>query len=342
MQRFNSQALVLVAATGIILHYLHLIHRSRKMNRQPSTTTATADASASKGKDGILFDNNSETSSLAPMQLFLRESDPIPPKTNDTIRLVFLSDTHGRHEEIPLPLPDGDVLFHLGDATNRGNITQMCSFVQWMKKNSQHKERYVIDGNHDRDRELKGSHPTRDFMAEYENEDVAKVLRNEVVKIAGGKMTVLGVTWDAYQSRNYSEAESNLQTWRESTSEGSVDLVLSHAPPYPLRGGSAWHGSRRLNHFMRDLHAPLHCFGHIHYGRGVRAYNSEIMLVNCATAPSMKPVVIDYCPNAKRVMSVHCPVSEHSLESHLHSKHVPKEWIAGDAMKDFLVPMDLA
>ena len=53
-------------------------------------------------------------------QLFMRQSDPIPQRIDGALRLVFLSDTHGRHAEIPLPLPDGDALFHLGDACNRG------------------------------------------------------------------------------------------------------------------------------------------------------------------------------------------------------------------------------
>lgn len=258
-------------------------------------------------------------------RLFLRQSDPLPPPINGTLRLVFLSDTHGRHEEIPLPLPDGDILFHLGDAANRGDMSTMRSFVQWMKRNSFHKERVVIDGNHDRDLvPLEGS-ARCDFMAEYEG--VARVLRNEVVEVAEGKLTVVGVTWNACQSKHFAEAEKNIEAWREEKKK--IDLVLSHGPPYVSGGGRGWeYGCSALSHFVRGIGPPLHCSGHIHYARGVRAFNSNITMVNCAT--QMRPVVIDYCPHSKRALMIHCPVSEGSFEDHLASRKFPMGWLVAD------------
>mmetsp|Transcript_14171 Transcript_14171/g.23040 ORF Transcript_14171/g.23040 Transcript_14171/m.23040 type:complete len:264 (-) Transcript_14171:136-927(-) len=254
--------------------------------------------------------NDSTSSTTVDLQIFLRKSDPLPPPINDTLRLVFLSDTHGRHDKIPLPLPEGDILFHLGDASDRGNISVMRSFVRWMKKNSFHKERIVIDGNHDRDLKSLDGPSTVDFMAEYEG--VATVLRNEVMEFSGGKMAVAGVTRDACQSRNFTEATNSVRTWSESAKgEGEkkrVDLVLSHAPPYVEGGGRGWErGSKRLSHFVKGVDPPLHCFGHIHYERGVRAFDSEMVMINCATTWN-RPVVVDYCPQSKKALMIHCPV----------------------------------
>lgn len=249
-------------------------------------------------------------------QLFLRRSDPLPPPIDGALRLVFLSDTHGRHKKIPLPLPEGDVLFHLGDAADRGNLSDMRSFVKWLRKNSSHKERIVIDGNHDREIPSKGKGPTRDFMMEYIG--VARVLRNEVVEVAGGKMTVVGVTWDACESEFFAHAEKNIKTWSDSANEEKrkVDLVLSHGPPYVEGGGRGWEsGSQVLSHFVKDINPSLHCFGHIHFARGVRGFTSDITMVNCATT-WRDPVVIDYDPVNKRTLMIHCPIPARML-SHL-------------------------
>eukprot|EP00579_Thalassiosira_antarctica_P007455 CAMPEP_0201889776 /NCGR_PEP_ID=MMETSP0902-20130614/30816_1 /ASSEMBLY_ACC=CAM_ASM_000551 /TAXON_ID=420261 /ORGANISM="Thalassiosira antarctica, Strain CCMP982" /LENGTH=294 /DNA_ID=CAMNT_0048420451 /DNA_START=271 /DNA_END=1155 /DNA_ORIENTATION=+ len=282
-------------------------------------------------------DQKSTSSSFTPPypQLFLRQSDPLPPPINGTLRLVFLSDTHGRHEKIPLPLPEGDILFHLGDASNRGNISEMRSFVQWLKRNSFHKERVVIDGNHDRDRIMLEGPSKRDFMAEYKG--VARVLRNEVVEVAGGKMSVVGLTWDACQSQNFTEAKDSIQTWSESAvGEGKrkVDLVLSHFPPNVEGGGRGWqYGSELLSHFVKDVNPSLHCFGHIHYARGVRAFNSDIMMVNCASTWN-ESVVVDYCPHRKRALMIHCPVPEESIKAHLRCSKFPKEWYVAEDERD--------
>eukprot|EP00571_Detonula_confervacea_P008244 CAMPEP_0172321544 /NCGR_PEP_ID=MMETSP1058-20130122/43669_1 /TAXON_ID=83371 /ORGANISM="Detonula confervacea, Strain CCMP 353" /LENGTH=282 /DNA_ID=CAMNT_0013037073 /DNA_START=144 /DNA_END=988 /DNA_ORIENTATION=- len=266
------------------------------------------------------------SSTTVHLQLFLRQSDPLPPPINGTLRLVFLSDTHGRHDEIPLPLPEGDILFHLGDACSKGNISQMRSFVRWMKKHSCHKERIVIDGNHDQDRIVMEGTPKRDFMAEYKG--VARVIMNEVVEVAGGRMSVVGVTWNVCQSEHFTEANNSIQTWNESAGEEKkVDWVLSHLPPYVEGGGRGWqYGSNALSHFVKDISPPLHCFGHIHYARGVRVFNSDITMVNCASTWK-ETVVIDYCPIEKRALMIHCPLPEEFLMHHLSSSKFPKEWL---------------
>mmetsp|Transcript_8111 Transcript_8111/g.14217 ORF Transcript_8111/g.14217 Transcript_8111/m.14217 type:complete len:331 (-) Transcript_8111:53-1045(-) len=307
---------------GILISIITaLFHKSITMNRRYAPINMTTP----KAKD----DENaiSPTNARNHTQIFLRQSDPVPPPTNGTVRLVFLSDTHGHHDKIPLPLPDGDILLHLGDASDRGNLTETRSFVKWMKKHSFHKERIVIDGNHDRDIFLRPGQSRRDFMAEYEG--VARVLRDEVVEVADGKMAIAGVTWDACESQNFTMASYNIHTWSVSTNTNNdeikkVDLILSHLPPHVKGGGRGWHGSEVLSQFVKDINPPLHCFGHIHYARGVRASNSSTMMVNCATTWH-EPIVVDYCPVQKRALMIHCPVPEESLMEHLRSRQFPIE-----------------
>ena len=311
MEYMSKRRAALALLIGILIGCICGKITNVQMNSQPISNMRTR---PSNNED----DGTKDTVHLHP-QLFVRQSDPLPPQINGTIRLVFISDTHGNHENIKLP--DGDVLFHLGDACDRGNITQLQSFVQWMKQNS-FKERIVIDGNHDFDRDPIPGQPIRDYMLEYKG--VAKVLKNEVVTIANGQFTVLGVTWNACKSEDFTEAKNNMQT------SENIDLVLSHYPPYVQGGGRGWEISRLLSQFVQDINPPLHCFGHIHYARGVRAFNTHTTMVNCATTWN-EPVVIDYCPVEKRAVMIYSPIPDESLlRYHLGSSKFPKKWIGAE------------
>jgi Icc-related predicted phosphoesterase len=188
-----------------------------------------------------------------------------------------------------------------------------------MKRNSFHKERIVIEGNHDRD-----TQDGLDFMSEYDG--VARVLRNEVIGVAGGKLSVAGVTWSACQEENFIEAMNNIQSWGGQEKK-KIDLLLTHLGPRVKGGGRGWEvGSRVLSQFVKDVSPALHCFGHIHYARGVRK-DSDVTMVNSASANMMVPIVIDYCPDRKRALMIHCPMSDESMEDHFASVKFPTEWL---------------
>mmetsp|Transcript_24094 Transcript_24094/g.50056 ORF Transcript_24094/g.50056 Transcript_24094/m.50056 type:complete len:365 (+) Transcript_24094:136-1230(+) len=287
-------------------------------NRRTISTMTIINASIEKR---VLTNTDHKTSRSHP-QVYLRQSQPLPPQINGTLRLVFLSDTHGRHDQIPLPLPHGDVLFHLGDAAIRGNISDVKSLAKWLRENSFHKERIVIDGNHDQVL----YNPHMDFMKEYDG--VARVLKDEAVQIAEGKITVVGVSWKSCASEDYSAVSSNVKKLRNESQKGNIDidLVLSHIHPYIKRGGNGWHGSRGLTEFVGDLNAPLHCFGHIHWTRGVRQTESGTTLVNCATTWN-EPVVIDYDPCMRKVKMIHCPFPDEELENSILRNGYLKKWL---------------
>lgn len=237
-------------------------------------------------------------------KVLLRQSDLIPPRANKVVRLVFLGDTHGRHDQIPLPLPDGDVLFHLGDSANRGNLSDVQSFAKWIKMNS-FKERIVIDGNQDHDY----NNSQVDYMNEFDG--IARVLRDDVIQVIGGQLTVAGASWNSCETDNYTAVRHRLKQW----DDNRVDLLLSHIHPYVQGGGKGWRGSQELAKLVQDFGIPLHCFGHIHYSRGVYQLGLTTM-VNVASTWD-QPVVIDYSPSRKRVEMIHCPIPNEYLETRL-------------------------
>jgi len=225
--------------------------------------------------------------------------DPLPPQQPSMVRCVMISDTHGKHHQLP-PLPDGDVLFHLGDVANKGSLQDIQSFASWIR-DLPHAEKIVIDGNHDRDR----SRPER-INLEKEYEGVATFLRDgHVVELASGRLRVLGVRWDSCEREDYSAASTALQT----TMDG-IDILLTHKNPRVEGRGHGWHGSSQITELVQQFQIPLHCFGHVHYGRGIcNPTTTPSIMVNCATAWN-RPVVIDFCPHSKQVTMVHCPGRE--------------------------------
>ena len=64
---------------------------------------------------------------------------------NDVIRLVCISDTHGK---VGGDIPAGDVVIHGGDFSRTGTLPELKKFRAVMDK-LPHKQKIVIAGNHD-------------------------------------------------------------------------------------------------------------------------------------------------------------------------------------------------
>lgn len=52
----------------------------------------------------------------------------------DSVRIIHISDTHCLHRTIEdeFPLPEGDILIHTGDFTNRGHDHEFEDFNNWL------------------------------------------------------------------------------------------------------------------------------------------------------------------------------------------------------------------
>src|SRR3712207_5545038 len=61
-------------------------------------------------------------------------------------RIVCISDTHNRNEQITVP--EGDILIHAGDATFRGTIDEIERFNNWFAA-LPHRYKIFVAGNHD-------------------------------------------------------------------------------------------------------------------------------------------------------------------------------------------------
>jgi len=233
---------------------------------------------------------------LPPPVIFDAFKDELPePPSQDCVRLVVISDTHGGHGS--LNVPAGDVLLHLGDICDQGQLDHLKSFAQWLEYQS-HPHKIVIEGNHDRYLEA----PGRIDLAQ-ELHHGAHVLRDQTVSLSTryGELRVHGSRWDTCEAERF---DKTLPL------HAPPDVLLTHLPPAIDTAGLGEKGSVVLRQLVQGLRIPLHLFGHIHRGRGVHT-TSRSVFVNCATLKN-KPVVIDWHVTERRAVMVWIPVPQHT------------------------------
>ena len=62
------------------------------------------------------------------------------------MKLVIISDSDEKHRQIKLP--EGDVLIHCGDMTNKGSLEKFIDFSSWMR-DQDFKHKIIVFGNHE-------------------------------------------------------------------------------------------------------------------------------------------------------------------------------------------------
>ncbi len=179
------------------------------------------------------------------------------------MRLVLISDTHGRHEE--LKLPPGDLLIHAGDFSSGHSWEELQAFADWFQQQP-HRHKVLIAGNHDL---LFEDEPqaARALFAEQSH-----YLQDSSVTLEG--LTLYGSPWTprffdyAFMGARGQEMQAQWQAIPEST-----QLLITHGPPFGLADLTATGvhaGCEALAQRLPRLpDLRLHLFGHIHEGYGV-------------------------------------------------------------------------
>jgi predicted MPP superfamily phosphohydrolase len=199
---------------------------------------------------------------------------PINPPTSNPdhnpITLVCISDTHNTTPDVP----NGDILLHAGDLTNKGVFKELQAQLTWLNT-LPHKHKIVIGGNHDLllDPVFVDLFPGRIIEEEgaarsdldygnviYLNSSstMLKVGARDV-KVYGSPLTPQFGNW-AFQYPPIRDA------WKENI-PADTDILLTHGPPkghLDMDGkGCEW----LLKEIWRKR-PKLVVFGHIHEGHG--------------------------------------------------------------------------
>ena len=193
---------------------------------------------------------------------------------------MFLSDTHGRHNEITElygELPYVDIIVHSGDCTRYGEFEETDLFMNWYsKQNAMHK--VLVAGNHDF---VLQQTDRRNWLLA--NNYGVIYLEDSFINING--IGIYGSPWSpvfgmwAFMKQRNAELD---EVWQKVPTDGSVDLLVTHTPRYgrfdvSVRGNYNV-GCEMLANRINDIHPKVHVFGHIHECGGMIKEETEVPL----------------------------------------------------------------
>lgn len=180
------------------------------------------------------------------------------------MKVVAISDTHGKHREIDLP--EGDLLVHAGDITWRGELDIMRDFDAWcgeVKSAHGYSEVLLVAGNHDFS--LEGKKPALPLLGN------CRYLEDAGAEIAGVRFW--GSPWTPRFLRwAFMKEDDELgAVWERIPAD--TDVLITHGPPRGVldrvpRDENV--GSETLRARVETLAVPVHVFGHIHEGSGTQ------------------------------------------------------------------------
>jgi Icc-related predicted phosphoesterase len=196
------------------------------------------------------------------------------------MKIMFLSDTHGRHLEITElygELPYVDIIVHSGDCTRYGEFEETDLFMNWFSnRNAMHK--VLVAGNHDF---VLQQTDRRNWLLA--NNYGVTYLEDSFINING--LGIYGSPWSpvfgmwAFMKHRNAELD---EVWQKVPTDGSVDLLVTHTPRYgrfdvSVRGNYNV-GCEMLANRINDINPKVHVFGHIHECGGMIKEETEVPL----------------------------------------------------------------
>ena len=228
----------------------------------------------------------------------VRILSPVPILKGKQMKLVCISDTHGFHDDIDVP--DGDILIHAGDMTERGGVEEVEDFNRWLGK-LPHKYKIVIAGNHD-------------LCFENSYKPMATAILSNCIYLEHESYEVEGIKffgtpyqpWFYDWAFNIKTEERREELWSQIPND--TDVLIVHGPPY-LHGdqvmGDDHVGCKMLLKRIKESSLKLVVAGHIHedYGK----FNvDETLILNASTCdysykPVNPPIVVAYNVSLNRI-----------------------------------------
>jgi Icc-related predicted phosphoesterase len=186
------------------------------------------------------------------------------------MRIVAISDTHNLHHQINIP--DGDILIHAGDFTERGTLEEFLDFEKFFRQ-LPHEHKLVVAGNHD-------------FYLEDYPEEAARIL-SDYTYLLDREVVINGVKFYG------SPWQPRFQHWAFNLDRGAeikakwdlipedVDILITHGAPYGIGDQTYLEeniGCEELLKAVQRIKPKYHIFGHIHEGFGERLIEGTTFL----------------------------------------------------------------
>ncbi len=198
------------------------------------------------------------------------------------MKFVFISDTHGLHNE--LVLPKGDILIHGGDISDRGTREEVVAFLNWFGE-LDYSTKIFIGGNHD-------------IFLDENPVDLLELIPSSVIYLRNSSTTINGIRiWGSpvtpdFESWAFGKSRRDMEEhWKYMPTE--IDILLAHTPPAGILDKSSEQRALGCKYLLTKVEAikpRFHLFGHIHSSYGlVKIRDTEF--INGANLHSIKGLV---------------------------------------------------
>jgi Icc-related predicted phosphoesterase len=191
------------------------------------------------------------------------------------MKIVALSDTHGKHNQVHLP--SGDMIIHAGDISMRGLKVEIEAFLEWYSSLN-YTYKIFIAGNHDFYFENQDADAINALVPKnitYLNDSFTVV---EGIKIWGSPITPWFYDWAFNRHRG---PDIN-RHW--SLMPHDADIVITHGPVYGIldktKAGYLV-GCEDLHIKINEVKPRYHVCGHIHEAYGT-VQKQETMYINAS------------------------------------------------------------
>lgn len=192
---------------------------------------------------------------------------------------AHISDTHN---DTSLNCGEGNILFHHGDATNKGTEKEISNFNDFLTKQLNNFDHIVyIPGNHD----LLFESNEKRARSFFSNNRI-HILINESLKLYDFK--IYGSPFSRTYG-NFAFMKDGLKLFEEwEKIPKDVEILITHSPPFGILDyASSRTGNLGCQNLMWRVETEyksllLHGFGHIHESNGIKEKDGKIFL-NAAT-----------------------------------------------------------
>lgn len=182
------------------------------------------------------------------------------------MKIMFLSDTHGRHLEISETygkLPKVDMVIHAGDCTRYGEYDETDDFLKWYNSlNAKHK--VLVAGNHDfilQQVDRRNELLLNNYGVTYLEDSFVEI---DGIGIYGSPWSPIYGMWAFMKHRN---DEMN-EVWEKVPKDGSIDIMVTHSPAWGRNDisvrGNLHVGCEMLANHLALINPKVHVCGHIH------------------------------------------------------------------------------
>jgi Icc-related predicted phosphoesterase len=205
------------------------------------------------------------------------------------MKIVCISDTHNKHEELDMSSlgDDTDILIHAGDFTNFGKRYEIKKFVEWFEK-QRARYRVLVAGNHELsldDDYIKAHQPSALNLLKQQVQSLVKQNENIIylensgaeidgLYVYGSPCSLKGsTTWGFQVEEKDGSAE---EIWASIPTD--TDLLITHSPPLGILDeyNNTLYGCPTLfKHVFNRIKPRVHVFGHIHDQHGIQMKSTD-------------------------------------------------------------------